>query len=43
MKILKQHEGRVEKIQFVFTKPNLAKENESLSWELKEAEKLLNI
>ena len=40
--MLKQYEGRVEKLQFEFTKPNLARVNESLSDELKEAGKLLN-
>lgn len=40
--MLKRYEGRVEKLQFEFTKPNLARVNESLSDELKEAGKLLN-
>lgn len=40
--MLKLYEGRVEKLQFEFTKPNLARVNESLSDELKEAGKLLN-
>lgn len=40
--MLKKYEGRVEKLQFEFSKPNLARVNESLSDELKEASKLFN-
>lgn len=40
--MLRKYEGRVEKLQFEFSKPNLARVNESLSDELKEASKLFN-
>lgn len=40
--MLRKYEGRVEKLQFEFSKPNLARVNESLSDELKEAGKILN-
>ncbi len=40
--MLKRYEGRIEKLQFEFSKPNLPRVNESLSDELKEASKLFN-
>jgi hypothetical protein len=40
--MLRKYEGRVEKLQFEFSKPNLGRVNESLSDELKEASKLFN-
>lgn len=40
--LLKKYEGRVEKLQFQFSKPNLARVYESLSDELKEASKMMN-
>ena len=40
--MLRKYNGRVEKLQFEFSKPNLARVNESISEELKEASKLFN-
>jgi hypothetical protein len=40
--MLKRYEGRIEKLQFEFAKPNLPRVNESLSHDLKEASKLFN-
>lgn len=40
--MLKKYDGRIEKLQFEFCKPNLARVNDSLSEELKEAAKLFN-
>ncbi|WP_136669331.1 hypothetical protein [Flavobacterium sp. H122] len=40
--MLERYDGRIEKLQFEFSKPNLARVNESLSDELKEASKLFN-
>ncbi len=40
--MLHKYDGRIEKLQFEFVKPNLARVNESLSEELKEAGKSLN-
>lgn len=40
--MLERYEGRIEKLQFEFIKPNLARVNDSLSDELKEASKMLN-
>ncbi|MFD1770865.1 hypothetical protein [Sphingobacterium suaedae] len=40
--LLKKYEGRIEKLQFEFSKPNLARVNRSISEDLKEASKILN-
>jgi hypothetical protein len=40
--LFKKYNGRIEKLQFEFTKPNLARVNESLPEELKLASKLFN-
>lgn len=40
--MLQKYAGRIEKLQFEFSKPNLARVNDSLSDELKEAGKLFN-
>jgi hypothetical protein len=40
--MLKRYDGRIEKLQFEFSKPNLARVNDYLSEELKEAGKLFN-
>jgi hypothetical protein len=40
--LLKKFEGRIEKLQFEFSRPNLSRVNESLSEELREASKALN-
>lgn len=40
--LLNRYEGRIEKLKFEFSKPNLARINASLSEELKAASKLLN-
>lgn len=40
--LLNRYEGRIEKLKFEFSKPNLARINASLSEELKTASKLLN-
>jgi hypothetical protein len=40
--MLKKYEGRVQKLQFEFSKPNLARINESLSEDLKAASRALN-
>lgn len=40
--LLKRYEGRIEKLKFEFAKPNLARVNETLSEELKEAGKMFN-
>ena len=40
--MLERYDGRIEKLQFEFSKPNLSRVNETLSEELKEASKLFN-
>ena len=40
--LFERYEGRIEKLKFEFSKPNLARVNYSLSEELKEASKMLN-
>lgn len=40
--MLAKYDGRIEKLQFEFSKPNLARVNESLSNEIKEASKMFN-
>lgn len=40
--MLNKFEGRIEKLQFEFSKPNLARVNQNISEELKEASKMLN-
>lgn len=42
MGLFKKYQGRIERLRFEFNKPNLARVNQSLSEELKEASKILN-